>query len=258
VIFRVDEDYENHSQSLRSELGVADRFCVDTLYCADRLKKIGRIADFKVVPNDMMPRDNAKYDGIDGILLVPERTFYALDKIGNVSKMERRHQRFTLAHEFAHIVQGAPGDRFRGPSGAVAKRIDPTIRIDEIQANRFAAAFLIPYNLADPNHSPEHLSELFDVNVLPAKFRREQILKLHRRATKQPRALPRGVFSLLRDAKQLGFPVRSLDIEIERQRSAAKANGYEDIECRGCGYFTLRRNGDFFKCDTCGLESPGN
>jgi len=251
VIFRVDEDYERHSQRLRSDLGVADRFCVDVLYCAERLKKIGRIADFKIVDDERLPRDNAKYNGIERILLVPQRTFRALDKIGNVSKLERRHHRFTLAHEFAHVVQEVPGDRFRGPSGALAERIDPKTRIDEIQANRFAAAFLIPYNLVDPICSTEHLSELFDVNIRPTNIRREQILKLNRRVTHQPRALPQVAINLLRNLESQGFPVRSLEIEKLRQRSAAKAAGYEDIECGKCGNFTLRRDGILLKCDTC-------
>jgi hypothetical protein len=254
MIFRDEEDYENHSQKLRADLGVSDRFCADMIYCAKRLKEIGRIADFKIVPDDLMPRDNAKYDGIDRTLIVPRRTFYALDKIGNVSKAERRHQRFTLAHEFAHVVQEVPGSRFRGLSGALGQRVDPTIRIDEIQANKFAAAFLIPSDLADPTKSADVLSELFDVNLRPTNIRRNQILRLRRRATGQPRALPRSIFSLLRDAKKQGFISKSLEIEIERQRAEAKAAGYEDIECAACGNFTLRQREGLIKCETCGSE----
>jgi IrrE N-terminal-like domain len=255
MIFRNDEDYEKHSQKLRSDLGIEGRFCVDTLYCARRLKEIGRIADFKVVHDETMPRDSAKYDGADRILLVPERTIRALDVVGNASKPERRHQRFTLAHEFAHVVQEVPGDRYRGPSGALAERTDFSIRLDEIQANRFASAFLIPSNLANPSYSAEHLSELFDVNLRVADIRREQLEKLRRRAADEPRALPPGVFNYLRNAKKKGFDVRSLDREIFRQRSAAKANGYEDCECSRCGNFTVRRESVRFKCETCGSET---
>lgn len=255
MIFRTDEDYEKHSQKLRSDLGVEGRFCVDTLYCAQRLKEIGRISDFKVVHDKILPRDNARYDGIDRILLVPERTFRALDSIGNASKLERRHQRFTLAHEFAHVVQEAPGDRYRGPSGALAEKVDFKIRLDEIQANRFASAFLIPSGLADPTYPAGHLSELFDVNLRVAAIRKDQLEKLRRRTTDEPRALPPGVFNFLRDAKKKGFDVRSLDREISRQRSAAKVNGYEDFECCRCGYFTVRRASDRLKCETCGSET---
>ena len=255
MIFRTDEDYEKYSQKLRSDLGVADRYCVDTLFCAQRLKEIGRIADFKVVPDKILPRDNAKYDGAERILFVPQRTFHALDSVGNVSKPERRHQRFTLAHELAHIIQEVPGERYRGPSGDLAKKVDFNIRVDEVQANRFASAFLMPSDLADPRHSPEHLSELFDVNLQVATIRKGQLEKLRRRATDQPRALPPGVFDFLRDAKKKGFDVKSLDKEISRQRAAAKANGYEDIECPRCGHFTLRRDQKRLKCETCGSES---
>ena len=142
-----------------------------------------------------------------------------------------------------------------GPSGALAEKIDVKIRLDEIQANRFASAFLISSDLANPKYSAEHLSELFDVNLRVAEIRKEQLEKLLRRATGQPRALPPGVFDFLRDARKKGFDVRSLDREISRQRSAAKANGYEDIECRQCGYFTVRRKNSRLKCETCGSKS---
>lgn len=252
MIFRTDEDYEKHSQQLRSELGVTDRYCVDTLYCAQRLKEIGRIADFQVVPDQAMPLDNAKYDGANRILVLPWRTFYALDTAGNTSKAERRHQRFTLAHEFAHVIQHSPGDRYRGPSGALAERLVTTIRVDEVQANRFASAFLMPSALADTTYTPERLSELFDVNIRVAAIRKEQLERLRRRANDQPRALPPGVFDFLRNARKQGFDVKSLDTEIARQRSVARTRGYENVECSRCGHFTLVRNGTSMKCDTCG------
>src|SRR5262249_55665297 len=152
--------------------GVDDRFCPDLIYVCNRLKELGLISDFVRVPDNEMGKDEAAYDGETRTLLVRERVFHALDAYGNSSVVDRRRARFTLAHEFCHVGQpSAGGIRFRGLSGELAERHVARIRLDEIEANRFAAAFLVPDHLANAGASPEDLTDLFDINLLTARIR---------------------------------------------------------------------------------------
>ena len=250
-MFRDDEDYEKYSRILRSTTGVDDRFCPDVLYMAYQLVKLGWISEVRRVPDEEMPDDFASYQGSDRILRIPDRTFFALDQVGNASMIERRGQRFTLAHEFAHIVQNESGIRYRGPSGDLAKRVDLDIRVDEIRANRFAAAVLIPAHLASSALDPEHLSELFDVNIRVSRIRQPQLERLQRRAANELRGLPDSVFDHLQARRKQGFKVTSLDIEIERRRREALALGHLPEACESCGKFTLKRENGQVKCKTC-------
>jgi len=248
---RQDEDLEQDARRLRALADVDDRFCPDVIFVADRLKALGYIADFVRVPDEKMPADEALYDGTNRSIYLRESIFFALDRIGDASKAERRRARFTLAHEFGHVLQPVVGQRFRGTSGQLAEKYVSGIRLDEIEANRFAAAFLIPNHLAPTIISVEDLSDLFDVNITVARARKVQLERLQRRANNEMRPLPDGVVEFLRQGRRRGYAVPSLDREDERRRREAKAKGFEEIPCNHCESLTLKRDGDILICKTC-------
>lgn len=251
-----DEVLEATARRLRHLAGVDDRFCPDMIYVANRLKQLGLIVAFVQSPDESMERDEAVYNGETRKLYVKNRVFDALDAPGNASKVERRRARFTLAHEFCHVLQPSVGTRFRGASGQLAQRLDISTRLDEIEANRFASAFLIPDHLANGALAAEQLAELFDVNIQVAILRKTQLERLQRRANNELRPLPSGVVNFLQEGKKKGYPVPSLDREIERRRKEARARGFEDVRCGTCGEFLLKPLGAVLKCSGCGGAQP--
>jgi hypothetical protein len=249
---RSDEDLERVVRDLRQLVGVEGRFCVDVLYVTDQLIELGLISKLDRVPDHDMEEDDASFDSKTCILRVKESVFHALHAPGNSSVVERQSARFTLAHEFCHVVQEPSGGvRYRGTSGDLAEEHDVGTRLNEIEANRFAAAFLVPDNLADAGAPAEDIADLFDVNLRTARIRKPQLERLQRRATGKTRALPESIVELLKEAKKKGYSVRSLDAEIERQREEAISNGFEGVECRACGEFKLRRSQGLLQCTAC-------
>lgn len=250
-----DEQIEVVARRLRKDGGVDDRFCPDLLYVLNEFRKRGKIADYKIVPDEAMPRDEARYDPNTKILYIPERVYRALDHISRGPKIDRRRARFTIAHELVHIDQEPAGVRFRGVSGARAERLVSEIRSEEYVADAVAAAFLMPAHLARPDMAAEHISELFDTNISAARIRKNTLEKMDRRVRREIKPLPSGIEKLLRDAEKQGFRVTSLKFEEARKKAEAMRNGYEGEPCGKCGRFTLVRDGAQIKCDTCGSTS---
>lgn|SRR5665213_50800 len=197
-----------------------------------------------------MPTDEARYDAIEDVLYIRDNVFGALDHAYSEGKQARRRDRFTIAHELGHVAQNHSGVRFRGASGALAQKVDRATRHDENEAQRFAAAFLIPFHLADAYRSAEDIADLFDVNISAADIRQKALQKLDRYSRGATRALPSSIVDFLQAAKQKGFKVTSLDEE-ERRRAEAVGKGFEGRRCSGCGNFTLRQKDDGIECDTC-------
>jgi Zn-dependent peptidase ImmA (M78 family) len=245
-----DEVIENRARKLRKELGIDDRFCPDLIFVLNEMKRVGKLGDFVRVPRTKMANDEARYDAIENVLYIRDDVFGALDHPYNEAKRTRRRARFTVAHELAHVALGHNGTRFRGTSGALAKKIDLDTRSDEFEAHKFGAAFLMPSHLADAYRSAEDIADLFDVNISAADIRRETLQKLDRRARGATRALPSSIVDYLQAAKAKGYKVTSLDDE-ERRRTAAIAKGYEGRRCTSCGNFTLRCKENGIQCETC-------
>jgi hypothetical protein len=219
-----DEVIEKAARDLRIETGVDERFLPDLIFVMNELKRLGRIKDYKRVPDDQMPGKFARWDENDRLLYLSESTFRALDHPLKGSKKDRRRARFTAAHELAHVACEHEGVHDRDMRNT--RRKDDTLRsqvwFDEVEANRFAAAFLVPAHLADPTKHVEDLADLFDVNDPVVTFRKPVLERMDRRARGDVPALPQSVVDLLRDAEKKGHKVISLRTEEERRRKKDK------------------------------------
>ena len=81
--------------------------------------------------------------------------------------------RFTLAHEFGHLVLSHPGTRprHRPEQQGESDKHD----IFEIEANIFASEFLMPTDLIDPSFTAGKISQLFQVSPEAAALRKKEL-----------------------------------------------------------------------------------
>ena len=114
------------------------------------------------------------------------------------------------------------GKFFRGPTTDMAVRLRSRVRYQEPEANRFAAAFLVPAHLAKPSMRADDMCELFHVNISCARFRKESLVRLDRRARGVDRPLPQGIADWLQGQREKGYKVASLDREDVRKRAESK------------------------------------
>jgi hypothetical protein len=224
MVRRDDEDFELAARNLRLEVGINDRFCPDMIYVLSQLKRLGRIKDFIRVPDGQI-KDDASYDSSERVVRIRESAFQLLDRRSRASKQDRRRARFTIAHELGHMTFSHDGRFFRGPTTDAAIKVGSRIRYPEVEANKFAAAFLMPSHLARPDMASEDMSELFDINISAAILRKETLARLDRRARGVDRSLPKGVVDWLRGQRAKGYNISSLDREDARKRAQRKKGG---------------------------------
>ncbi len=113
-----------------------------------KLKDCGLIKNYVRIPDEEMPDDEACFDSDDKLLYIRESTYCAANAMYTHTEAERRHARFTIAHEIGHLALKHDGLHFRGTTSADAKKIPSRVRQHERDAERFAAAFLAPAHLA--------------------------------------------------------------------------------------------------------------
>jgi Zn-dependent peptidase ImmA (M78 family) len=250
---REDEEFEEIARATRRRLGIEHQLQPDMVTVLFKLQQLGMITSYERVPDGQMPLDLGAFDPDSRIMHLRDSTFVAAnDVIGR--NPGRQRARFTIAHELGHVVLGHKKTRHRNTAGRPIEKIAPTIIRDESEADKFAASFLAPLYLAG-NPLLAHagqLAERFGLSNRAAEIRLEELQRLYRRAHNLPRPLPKSIVNFLENAKKRGAKIGSLDIEQQRRRAEAKANGYEGEMCGECGNFTLVRNGTCMKCDTCG------
>jgi Zn-dependent peptidase ImmA (M78 family) len=143
-----DEDIERAARHLRITLGIDDQLRPDMVTVIIKLKDHGMINNYVRVPDAEMTDDEAFFDSDDKLLYIRESTFCAANAMYTHTELERRRARFTIAHEIGHIALKHDGLHFRGGTSAQAKKIPSQVRRHERDAERFAAAFLVPAHLA--------------------------------------------------------------------------------------------------------------
>lgn len=89
--------------------------------------------------------------------------------------------------------------RFRGPLAHRKSEMVSTVRSDEVQADKFAAAFLMPYDIADMSHdtTSRDLAAHFNVSVASAEARLETLQRMYRIRNGIKRPLPDAVIQFL-------------------------------------------------------------
>jgi hypothetical protein len=211
--YRTEQDLEIAAEQTRAKLGISDQTNPDMMTLIVKMKSLGMIKNYRRVPDEQMPFDEALFDSINGILDIPERTFSAMNRGIPRAAM-------TIAEEIGHIALKHGGVRHRSTNHPADPRpdpekIDPKIRREEAEARRFAAAFLAPHDLAGNANeiSAEGLARKFNLSFQAANIRKEELDRLYRRKHGVKRRLPSSIERFLREAKAKGHRIRSLDDE---------------------------------------------
>jgi IrrE N-terminal-like domain len=239
MTYRSDEDFERLARKLRVSLGIDDQLRPDMIDVLIKLKHHGYIPDLVRVPDEYMPGVEAKFDPCDRKLYVTESTYVAMEK-------GEPRARWTASHEVGHIALDHQRARNRSSLPTMIERIAPTIRRDETEANKFAAAFLAPFHITDFSleTTAEEIAERFGISLPAATRRIEEFARMYRQLHRIRRPLPVGIIDFLTEARRKGNNVRSLD-SAEPIRERIESEHYEGDLCPTCYNFRMVRNGTF-------------
>ncbi|MGL4289225.1 MAG: ImmA/IrrE family metallo-endopeptidase [Phreatobacter sp.] len=129
-------------------------------------KKFDKNFEYRVVPDHAMPGQDGKstYEPVG--MVVPERTHRGLLK-------HDYRSRFTVAHELGHVMLHPYLELNRCAPDQLAEILSTPTRSAEWQANKFAAAFLMPKSVCKKAKTPEELQRSCVVSMEAATFRLE-------------------------------------------------------------------------------------
>jgi Zn-dependent peptidase ImmA (M78 family) len=184
---------------LRLALGVNDQPIPHMATVIFKCKHLGFIKNYRRIPDLEMLEDEAAYDPERNLLLIPERTFAAINR-GDP------RARYTIAHELGHMWLQHPKLRHRNVSNRQIEKLT-TFRRDEAQADRFAVAFLVPQHLVDDplNATSEQIANQFQVSHTCARIRKVELEREYRRQHGMKRPLPDRVVEILKEAERRGY-----------------------------------------------------
>jgi Zn-dependent peptidase ImmA (M78 family) len=193
-----DDQIEAIARNLRKRLGIDNQTQPDMMTVIVKLKRLGLIKNYERVPDAQMTDDDAEYDPTSKVIRIAERTFVGMNN-GDA------RCRFTIAHEIGHPTFGHTKLRYRNVSGREIEKIAPSIRKDESEANRFAAAFLAPLHLVpdDPHRmSVDEIASFFNLTKKAARIRKSELERLYRREHKIERPLPQVLVDFLNENRK--------------------------------------------------------
>lgn len=191
MAFIDDDRMDRIAISVRKRFGVHHQRVPDMLSCIYKARAAGFIKCYRRVSVSEMD-EFADFDPDTGILGVRE-------DVWQEAYFGVPHARFTIAHEIGHAVLGHSQRRFRAALSRERLDVPKVTKVDETQADAFAAAFLIPPALveADPSLTAKQLAEMFGVSLKCASIRLPQLQRLYRIAHGIKRELPQNVIDFL-------------------------------------------------------------
>lgn len=247
---------------LRGYLGLENVVCLDMLSVLFKTQQLFPGFSYRRVPDHELP-DGKEAVHEAGELRIADKIFRALER-------GEPRARFTAAHELAHFVLQHPEVRFRGTQLRAYETVKRRIRIDESEANEFAALFLAPDSLIRETDTITDLVSRFGLSYHAAEIRKAEIDADARRRRGELRPLPSKVIDFLVHQQRQGYKVRALE-SVRRssadvgtrishepdvpERRAVVVPGYEALACVDCGNSTVIRLGNSLVCRTCGYSS---
>jgi Zn-dependent peptidase ImmA (M78 family) len=217
---------------------------------------------YRRVPDDELP-DGKEAAHKAGEIRIADRTFRALER-GDP------RVRFTVAHELAHFILQHPEVRFRGAQLRAYETANRRIRVDEAEANEFAALFLAPDDLIEETDTVADLAGRFGLSPPAAEIRKAEFDEEARRRRGEPRPVPGKVIDFLERQKKQGYTVKTLEsmrrqsADVRRrvstqlhaqERRAVVVHAREASTCVDCGNPTVIRSRNSLVCQTCGYSS---
>lgn len=245
-----DEDFERLATTLRVALCLDDQVKLDVMEFLRRLKRQGYIADYVRVPDETIPDAEAKYNPDDRRIYLRESV-----NIGAENWIDRH--RFTIIHEAAHAAFNHQLERKRSLAGkAIVELSVGSIRRDETQANKLAAAIIAPFHKAEFSLSTtaQQLMTRFGLSGQAASKRVNEMAGIFRRLHNIPRPLPPGIIDFLSARRREGHIVTSLP-PVEVVAMQVRRPTYTGDACPVCSNFKMIRVGTYTKCDhePCGV-----
>ncbi len=159
-----DDMIERKASAIRSALGIAHQEKPDVASWLPKAKALKWLRGWRGASLTELPDHDAYID--DNKVMVLREDILR----GVLAQIPSRPARFTVAHELSHLAFRHPGRHFRAALSfdGQQRRVPLTGRVasHEIEANRLAAALLVPLSLIGPDDdiSIQALSERFDVS----------------------------------------------------------------------------------------------
>lgn len=234
-----DEEMELRAGKLLAELDITAE-SPNMLDVLEALKFHRFLRDYAVLLDQQMPGEEARYSADDRQILLSRST-------ADAARFEVPRARWTIAHEIGHLALGH-ATRSR-TTLSQRSAYNANLNRDETDANRFAAAFLIPEAVANVSDTTtaSAISERFKVSKEAAARRLEELQRMRRRRLGTQRPLPPGVVDLL----------ARLSPNSRTQSGSTTLVQYEGYPCPNplCGEFRLVRRGLFCVCEACGTST---
>jgi Zn-dependent peptidase ImmA (M78 family) len=165
------QQIEDLADKARCETTVQDFFPIDMRVVCERVK------DLRITPRatvrietESMVLDQA-YTVSNQIIreiVLSKNTYDELDKSSRAN--------FTLAHELGHLIMH---DSKRALANGRSSSVE------EVEANYFAAAFLMPKSAIKSNMTPEFISEKFRVSIASAQLRLNELFPQPRKLSER-------------------------------------------------------------------------
>lgn len=117
------------------------------------------------------------------------------------------YNRFTVWHEIGHAVLGHEGRRNRSYRKTLAEQFSAAIKVDEREADSFAAACLIPTDRIGTNDSlaPDELKRRFGTSSTTAEIRGRELERARNTIAGAKRKLPENAVDFLKAARDRGL-----------------------------------------------------
>ena len=241
---------------LRAYLGIEQVARPNMLPVLSKAQQLFRDFSYRRVPDGELP-EGKEASHEEGEIRFADRTFQALER-------DESRARFTAAHEFAHYILRHPEVRFRGAQIRPYEASKRSVRVEESEANQFAALFLAPDNLIRETDTVSELIERFGISLRTAQIRKAEIDADQRTRRGELRQLPSKVIDFLTRQQKQGYRVTSLEFARRPSVSASTGNqpstpdpwaAYNASCCAECGNHSAIRVANSLVCQICGYST---
>jgi len=163
MVARSKDTIRDAAQQLRQRLGVEGEYAPDMVYVLRKLEKLSPKTTMVLVSDSELPLMEARAD--------PEkRTITIKTSVFDNLKLAEPHARWMVAHELGHLILHHKGAKYRSTNKSFVVSVE---KQQELEAQMFAAAFLLPAELASTFESAKEIAQRFHVTLEAAKVRLE-------------------------------------------------------------------------------------
>jgi hypothetical protein len=202
AVYRTDEQLEEIGRNFLRRIGLEHQVCPDVMTIINKLKRVETAFNYRRVPDNEMPDAEAEWNSEATEVAMRESIFTGMQH-GDP------HPRFVVFHELCHYALGHKGTRNRISSSQVRQYSAAQVKHEETEASRLAVIIMAPEYLAPEGASAEDIASQFGMSLTAAIMRKEEIDRIRRRRRGELRPLPASVKDLLRNARDLGYPIQT-------------------------------------------------